>query len=73
MAVSDRIAVMNKGVIVQVGTAEDLYHRPASEFVARFIGRVNLIEAVVTAASLDRVGTDHRGTAACRRRVQARR
>src|SRR2546421_715736 len=45
MAISDRIAVMNKGVIEQLGTAEDLYRRPASMFVARFIGRSNLIEA----------------------------
>ena len=43
MAVSDRIAVMNRGSIVQVGSAEDLYLRPSDEFVAQFIGRVNLI------------------------------
>ena len=43
MAVSDRIAVMNQGSIVQLGGAEDLYYRPASEFVARFVGKVNLI------------------------------
>ena len=43
VAVSDRIAVMSEGRIVQEGSAEDLYHRPASEFVARFIGRVNLV------------------------------
>ena len=49
MAISDRIAVMNKGVIEQLGTAEDLYRRPASVFVARFIGRSNLIAATVTA------------------------
>ena len=51
MAISDRIAVMNKGVIEQIGTAEELYRRPASVFVARFIGRSNLIEATVTAVS----------------------
>jgi iron(III) transport system ATP-binding protein len=50
MAVSDRIAVMNEGGVVQEGTAEDLYHRPASEFVARFVGRVNLVPATVVAA-----------------------
>ena len=50
MAVSDRIAVMNRGVIVQQGTAEDLYHRPESEFVAQFIGRVNLLTGRVAAA-----------------------
>jgi iron(III) transport system ATP-binding protein len=43
MAVSDRIAVMSKGAIAQVGTAEDLYYRPGSEFVARFVGKVNLV------------------------------
>ena len=48
MAVSDRIAVMNQGSIVQLGSAEDLYHRPASLFVAQFIGRVNLIAGRVT-------------------------
>ena len=43
MAISDRIAVMSTGVIVQQGTAEELYARPASEFVAQFIGRTNLL------------------------------
>jgi len=47
MAVSDRIAVMNQGRVVQEGSAEDLYHRPASEFVARFVGRVNLVPGKV--------------------------
>ncbi len=51
MAVSDRIAVMNEGSVVQDGTAADLYHRPASEFVARFVGRVNLVGARVTAGA----------------------
>jgi iron(III) transport system ATP-binding protein len=55
MAISDRIAVMNKGVIEQIGTAEELYRRPASVFVARFIGRSNLIEATVTTVSPGRV------------------
>ena len=48
MAVSDRIAVMNEGSVVQEGTAEDLYHRPASQFVAQFVGRVNLVPGRVT-------------------------
>jgi iron(III) transport system ATP-binding protein len=55
MAISDRIAVMNKGVIEQIGTAEALYRRPASVFVARFIGRSNLIEATVASVSAGRV------------------
>ena len=49
MAISDRIAVMHQGVIVQEGSAEALYHRPASEFVAQFIGRTNLLRGRVTA------------------------
>ena len=49
MAMSDRIAVMHQGVIVQEGSAETLYHRPASEFVAQFIGRTNLLRGRVTA------------------------
>ena len=55
MAISDRIAVMNKGVIVQIGDAEALYRAPVSAFVARFIGRANLIDAAVTAVQPDRV------------------
>jgi ABC-type Fe3+/spermidine/putrescine transport system ATPase subunit len=47
MAISDRIAVMHQGQIVQEGTAETLYHRPASEFVAQFIGRTNLLAGKV--------------------------
>jgi iron(III) transport system ATP-binding protein len=55
MAISDRIAVMNKGEIVQLGDAEELYRRPASIFVARFIGRTNLIGAVVADVANGRV------------------
>ena len=45
MAVSDRIAVMNFGVIQQIGTPKDIYQRPANLFVANFIGRTNIINA----------------------------
>jgi iron(III) transport system ATP-binding protein len=55
MAISDRIAVMNKGAIAQVDDAEELYRSPASAFVARFIGRINLIEVTVSAAAAHRV------------------
>jgi iron(III) transport system ATP-binding protein len=50
MAISDRIAVMHQGVIVQEGSAETLYRRPASEFVAQFIGRTNLLRGRVVGA-----------------------
>ncbi|MFO1158998.1 MAG: ABC transporter ATP-binding protein [Reyranellaceae bacterium] len=45
MAISDRIAVMDKGAVVQEGAAHALYYRPRTEFVARFIGRTNILEA----------------------------
>jgi iron(III) transport system ATP-binding protein len=55
MAISDRIAVMNAGQIVQIGTAEDLYVRPATRFVATFLGDANLVESKVTEAGMDRL------------------
>ena len=47
MAVSDRIAVMNAGVIQQIGTPKILYQRPANLFVATFIGRTNVIDSQI--------------------------
>jgi ABC-type Fe3+/spermidine/putrescine transport system ATPase subunit len=44
---ADRVAVMNNGRLVQVGPPQDVYAQPASEFVARFLGLTNLLEAVV--------------------------
>ena len=47
MNMSDRIVVMNEGVIEQLGTAEEIYGRPASRFVADFVGQINLLTAGV--------------------------
>ena len=47
MNMSDRIAVMNDGVIEQLGTAEEIYGRPASCFVAGFVGQINLLSGRV--------------------------
>lgn len=44
MALSDRIVVMNKGVVEQMGTPEDIYHNPKNRYVAGFIGEMNFIE-----------------------------
>jgi iron(III) transport system ATP-binding protein len=49
MVISDRITVLHRGRIVQVGTADDLYERPSSRIVAEFIGRTNLVDGTVTA------------------------
>jgi iron(III) transport system ATP-binding protein len=51
LSMSDRIAVMSNGEIQQIGTPEDVYQRPANRFVAEFVGRVNVIEGVIS--SLD--------------------
>ncbi len=50
MAISDRIAVMNKGRLEQLGTPREVYDRPATRFVAGFIGRANLFDAKPGAA-----------------------
>lgn len=50
MAVADRIAVMNAGKILQVGTPEEIYHRPTNFFVATFIGRSNILRGKVVEA-----------------------
>ena len=47
LAVSDRIAVMNKGNVLQIGTPYEIYESPATQFVAEFIGETNLFEATV--------------------------
>jgi len=51
MSISDRIAVMKKGKIVQVGTSQELYMHPNSLFVAHFIGESNFLEGYVTKAN----------------------
>ncbi|TPQ43968.1 ABC transporter ATP-binding protein, partial [Prosthecomicrobium hirschii] len=49
LVMSDRIAVMRGGRIVQIGSGADLYERPVDTFVARFLGESNLIEGRVEA------------------------
>ena len=63
MNMSDRIAVMNGGVIEQLGTAEEIYDRPASCFVADFVGQINLLPATVTGDEGDWMVLDAAGTA----------
>ena len=47
LTMSDRIAVMTQGRVDQIGTPTDIYHRPASAFVAGFIGTANLLPVTV--------------------------
>lgn len=53
LVMSDLIAVMNEGRIAQLGTPRELYETPASPFVADFIGRTNLLQAVVAESTGD--------------------
>jgi len=48
LTMSDRIVVLSDGKIQQMGTPEDLYRRPENEFVARFLGEGNLLDAKIT-------------------------
>ena len=57
MVISDRIAVMNAGNVVQLGTAKEIYQHPANRFVADFIGTMNFMpgEVIEVAAEKDEV------------------
>ena len=48
MTICDRIAVLDQGVIQQIGTPFDLYDRPVNRFVAQFVGSVNLFEGTIS-------------------------
>jgi spermidine/putrescine transport system ATP-binding protein len=54
LSVSDRLAVMNQGVILQMGTPHEIYESPATDFVARFIGETNLYDGkIIKAEKMD--------------------
>ena len=63
MSISDRIAVMRKGKIVQVGTPQELYMKPNSLFVANFIGESNFLEGSVAEATNGELIIELRGGA----------
>ncbi len=56
LTMADRVAVMNAGRIEQLGTPDEVYRRPASPFVAEFVGVVNRLPGVVTASGVDSLG-----------------
>ena len=76
LVMSDRIAVMRGGRLVQLGTAQELYSRPADSFVARFLGESNLIAGRVVGLRDGRATLGAEGLAApiegSRRRGAAR-
>jgi iron(III) transport system ATP-binding protein len=60
MGVSDRIVVMSRGHVEQVGTPEEVYRRPATAFVAGFVGRSSAFDAVVDATPATVNAAGHR-------------
>ncbi len=54
-ALADRVAVMEKGRIAQIGTAEEVYRRPESSYVLRFLGTTNQLRAVIRRSATERV------------------
>jgi iron(III) transport system ATP-binding protein len=56
LTMADRIVVMNQGTIEQVGTPQEIYRRPATAFVADFVGSMNFLAGALAAADEVRVG-----------------
>jgi iron(III) transport system ATP-binding protein len=56
LSMADRIVVMNQGQIEQIGTPRDVYETPATPFAADFVGKVNVLAAVVESGATCRVG-----------------
>jgi ABC-type Fe3+/spermidine/putrescine transport system ATPase subunit len=61
MAISDRIAVMKKGKLIQIGTPQELYMNPQNVFVAHFIGESNFLEGYITNVNDDESSLELRG------------
>jgi putative spermidine/putrescine transport system ATP-binding protein len=57
LTMSDRIAVFNDGAVEQVGTSTEVYERPATPFVAGFVGTTNLVEGAAAATLFGQPGT----------------
>jgi len=51
LSISDRVAVLDRGVIQQVGTPMDLFDRPVNRFIASFVGTINLLDGTARAAA----------------------
>jgi spermidine/putrescine transport system ATP-binding protein len=58
LTMSDRIAVMNEGMLLQVGRPEEIYEHPETRFVADFIGETNFVQAVVVGDGRIRLPND---------------
>ena len=66
MTMADRIAIMDRGEVMQVATPTEIYEAPGTRFVADFVGSVNLFEGTVTERAEGRVTIDVPGTMSIR-------
>jgi spermidine/putrescine transport system ATP-binding protein len=71
LAMSDRIAVMNAGRILQLGSPGEIYERPRSRFVAEFVGQTNVLEATVLRVDGDDAEVEVTGSGRLRARAAA--
>lgn len=65
LGVSDRIAIMHEGHILQVGTSKEIYEKPVNQFVATFIGETNLFSGVVSASDKQHIAVFVDGIGEC--------
>ena len=77
LEVADRVVVMNAGMIEQVGTPDDVFHHPKTEFIMNFLGSVNLFHGRVGGgkvqfASMEMESPEHAGAAQASARVFVR-
>lgn len=69
LTMSDRIAIMDQGILQQIGTPVEIYEEPATRFVATFIGETNLMEGYVSHIEGDRITvTTETGSIACEKK-----
>ncbi|SHI83583.1 iron(III) transport system ATP-binding protein [Geosporobacter subterraneus DSM 17957] len=61
MAMSDKVIIMNNGIIEQQGSPQEIYQRPINEFVANFIGRANILDGRIKGKNGDSVIVDIHG------------
>jgi spermidine/putrescine transport system ATP-binding protein len=71
LTMSDRIAVMNEGRVLQLGMPEEVYERPRSRFVADFIGQTNFLDVAVRRVAGDEAAAELAGSGPLRARVPA--
>jgi len=62
MALSDNIIIMNKGVVAQMGTPQEIYYHPSNEFVADFIGEANFLRGTMRGKEGDKTLLDIEGS-----------